>query len=71
MEVHVLHPYASDFYGARLRVVALGYLRPEVRFGGLQELLARINADIGLARGALDLPRWQAYSADPFLLGPQ
>lgn len=65
-----MHAYASDFYGRRLRVVALGYLRPEVRFGGLQELLARINTDIGLARGALDLPRWQVFRADPSLQGP-
>lgn len=36
--------------------------RPEVRFGGLQELLGRINTDIGIARSQLDLPQWQAYA---------
>lgn len=32
----------------------VGYLRPEMRFEGLQALVARIMTDIGLARGALD-----------------
>ncbi len=36
--------------------------RPEVRFGGLQELLGRINTDIGIARSQLDLPQWQVLS---------
>ena len=35
--------------------------RPEVKLGGLQELLARINTDIGIARSQLDLPQWQPY----------
>lgn len=37
------------------------HCRPEVRFSGLQELLGRINTDIGIARSQLDLPHWQAY----------
>lgn len=36
--------------------------RPEVRFSGLQELLARINTDIGIARSQLDLPLWRPYA---------
>ena len=35
--------------------------RPEMRFSGLQELLARINADVGVARSQLGTPRWQPY----------
>jgi len=30
--------------------------------GGLQELLGRINTDIGIARSQLDLPQWQRSS---------
>ena len=33
-----------------------------MRFGGLQELLGRINTDIGIARSQLDLPQWQALA---------
>lgn len=32
------------------------YIRPEVRFGGLAELVARIRTDVGLASAALDTP---------------
>ena len=35
--------------------------RPEVKFSGLQELLARINTDIGIARSQLDTPQWAGY----------
>jgi riboflavin kinase len=51
----MLHSFSEpEFYGSRLRVVVLGYLRPEQRFSGLQELLARIKTDIGLAKAQLD-----------------
>lgn len=33
-----------------------------MRFSGLQELLGRINTDIGIAHSQLDLPQWQAYA---------
>ena len=49
-QVHVMHRYSEDFYGQRMRVVALGYLRPEMRFpGGIGELIARIKADVAIA----------------------
>ncbi|EFN59949.1 hypothetical protein CHLNCDRAFT_14012, partial [Chlorella variabilis] len=57
VEAHVMHAYSQDFYDQPLRLVVLGYIRPEVKFGGLQELLARINTDIGIARSQLDLPQ--------------
>ena len=38
--------------------------RPEVKFSGLQELLARINTDIGIGRTQLDLPVWQRYRGE-------
>jgi hypothetical protein len=41
--------------------------RPEMKFSGLDELLARINTDIGIAKSQLDLPQWQAYKQDAFL----
>lgn len=46
--------FGRDFYGENMEVVVVGYLRPEMRFEGLQALVARIMTDIGLARGALD-----------------
>ncbi len=54
IEVHVMETMGRDFYGETMECVALGYLRPEMRFAGLRELVGRIMTDIGLARNALD-----------------
>lgn len=50
MEAHILHRYAQDFYGCRLQVALLGFIRPEMKFSGLGELLSRIKADTALAQ---------------------
>lgn len=60
VEVHALRDFGRDFYGERMEVVVLGYLRPEMRFPGLPALVARIMTDIGLARGALDADEMKA-----------
>ncbi|MEW5316646.1 MAG: hypothetical protein WDW38_008003 [Sanguina aurantia] len=62
VEVHIMHSYAEDFYGRHLKVVALGYLRPEIRFKGLPALLARIKQDIAGARLQLDDPSLAEFS---------
>lgn len=54
IEVHVMRLMGRDFYGETMECVALGYLRPEMKFKGLRELVGRIMTDIGLARNALD-----------------
>lgn len=57
VEVHVLHKYSQEeFYGVPLRVVITGFIRPEIKFNGLQQLLARIKTDIGIAKSQLDEP---------------
>ncbi|KAF6257480.1 Flavokinase-domain-containing protein [Scenedesmus sp. NREL 46B-D3] len=57
VEVHVLHKYSQEeFYGYTIRVVVAGFVRPEIRFSGLPQLLARIKADIGIAKSQLDEP---------------
>lgn len=57
VEAHILHKYShEEFYGSNLRVVITGFIRPEIKFTGLQQLLARIKADIGIARSQLDEP---------------
>ena len=50
-----------------MRAVALGFLRPEIKFSGLQELVFRIMYDVGLARTQLALPRLVEAARDPFL----
>jgi riboflavin kinase/FMN adenylyltransferase len=58
VEAHLLD-YAGDLYGAELRVHFVQRLRPEKKFSGLDELVARINEDIALARQILAQPEAQ------------
>ena len=31
-EIHIMHPFSSDFYGHHMKVVILGYIRPELDY---------------------------------------
>lgn len=66
VEAHVMHSYGHDFYGETMKVVLLGYLRPEIPFSGLQDLLNRIHTDIGISRTQLDSEKWSVFANDAF-----
>lgn len=53
VEAH-LFDFADDIYGRQLRVALVGYLRPEQKFSGVDELRARITKDCSAARGLLE-----------------
>ena len=52
LEVH-LFDYSGDLYGRHLRVALLGFIRPEMKFSGLDSLKAQIAADSDTARRML------------------
>jgi riboflavin kinase len=54
VEAHILHQYAEDFYGKELKVLVIGFIRPEMGFSSLDELISRIQTDIGIASAQLD-----------------
>ena len=54
VEPHLLHEFAEDFYGSTLRLVLCGYIRPELNFSGLDELITAIHDDIAYAKEKLD-----------------
>ena len=66
VEVHIMHSFPEDFYGKRIKVLVLGYLRPEMKFENISVLLNRIQTDIGLSKSQLDGDVWSKYAADPF-----
>jgi hypothetical protein len=37
-EVHIMHPFAHDFYGHDMSVLILGYIRPELDYVSKGEL---------------------------------
>ncbi|CDR49817.1 hypothetical protein NBRC10512_002501 [Rhodotorula toruloides] len=61
-EVHVLHTYPSDFYGKQLRVVMLGFIRPEYNYGSMDALIADINTDKLVALNSVSSPNPSASS---------
>ena len=51
-EVH-LFDFAGDLYGKTLRVALIDFIRPEMKFAGLDQLKAQIAADAQAARAIL------------------
>lgn len=59
METHILNEYNRDLYGCILKVIIVGYLRPEKNFDSLEALVATIKNDIHEADVALDKPEYR------------
>ncbi|KAG4146606.1 hypothetical protein ERO13_D05G168500v2 [Gossypium hirsutum] len=67
IEPWLLREFTEDFYGEELRLVIVGYLRPEVNFPSLESLIAKIHEDKRIAERALDLPLYSKHKDDPYL----
>ena len=63
-EVH-LFDFNGDLYGKHLRVALLGFIRPEMKFSGLDQLKAQIAADCDTARRMLAEYRGPALGTRP------
>ncbi|KAH8177179.1 riboflavin kinase domain-containing protein [Sarocladium implicatum] len=57
-EVHVLHKFPSDFYGAHMRLLLLGFIRKELDYTTLEALIEDINFDCEVARNSLKRETW-------------
>jgi len=74
LEAHIIadgQAVPADFYGEPLRVLLLGYIRPERRFDfskGPGELIAAIGQDVATASAALDTPPMSEYKRAPWLV---
>ncbi|GAA6058392.1 hypothetical protein JCM3770_002468 [Rhodotorula araucariae] len=71
-EVHVLHDYPADFYASELRVVILGFIRPEYNYSSLDALIKDINHDKLVALNSVAPARapYAAFEHDPFFFQP-
>ncbi|KAJ6938083.1 hypothetical protein NC651_004699 [Populus alba x Populus x berolinensis] len=69
IEPWLLHEFDGDFYGEELRLVIVGYIRPEANFSSLESLIAKIHEDRRIAERALDIPTYSKYRDDPYLKG--
>lgn len=66
METHILHQFDDDFYGQVLKVCMLGYLRPELNFNSLEELIGAIRKDISDAETSLENPKLLEFKNNDF-----
>jgi hypothetical protein len=53
VEAHLLDHDGSDLYGDALALLMVAFIRPEMKFDGLDALKAQIGADCETAKGAL------------------
>jgi len=54
VETHIIKNYNSDFYGRWMKLRICGFIRPELNFNGLEELINAIKDDIEHAKTHLD-----------------
>ncbi|KAG2182349.1 hypothetical protein INT43_007279 [Umbelopsis isabellina] len=57
-EVHIINEFPEDFYGEAMRVVILGYIRPEQNYPSLDALIKDIHTDIEVAKHSLSRPKY-------------
>lgn len=63
MEIHILHPFQHDFYGAGLNLLIVGFIRPEYDYDSLEALVDDIHFDCDVARRSLLRPAYDASRA--------
>lgn len=66
METHIIHEFGRDLYDCTLKVIILGYIRPEKNFDSLQGLIDAINNDISTARELLEHDNFSSYRCHDF-----
>lgn len=64
--MHVLHDYKNDFYGKELRIVMLGFIRPEYNYTSLESLIDDIETDKAVAKKSVERPAYRKFIEDPF-----
>lgn len=60
-----MHDYASDFYGHEMRVLVLGYIRPELDYTTREALIDDIETDKKVAIASLARSAYTRYIKDP------
>ncbi|KAL1610206.1 hypothetical protein SLS60_001871 [Paraconiothyrium brasiliense] len=69
IEIHILHSFAQDFYGATLSLIILGHIRPEYDYVSKEALVEDIREDIRVAQRSLARPAYQQWQQDEWLFG--
>ncbi|THH11545.1 hypothetical protein EW145_g606 [Phellinidium pouzarii] len=70
-EVHIIHEYKNDFYGNEVRVLVLGYIRPELDYTSREALIDDIETDKKVAVRSLERPAYSRYFKDALFANEQ
>ncbi|KAF1829091.1 riboflavin kinase [Decorospora gaudefroyi] len=69
VEIHMLHHFEHDFYGAMLSLVILGFIRPEYDYVSKEALVEDIREDIRVAQRSLEREAYGRWRGDAWLHG--
>lgn len=67
VEVHILHDFSQDFYGAHLKLLILGFVREELDYVSLEALVEDIKTDINVTKASLAREGWEVFERDEWL----
>lgn len=70
-EVHVLHDFSSDFYGADMALTLLGFIRKELDYVSVESLIEDINVDIAVTRRCLTRETYARFMGEGWLKGAE
>lgn len=68
-EIYIMHKFsesAHQFYGARIKLVILGYIRPELDYVSREALIKDIDMDVEVALRSLSRPDYVKFKEDEF-----
>eukprot|EP00808_Paulinella_micropora_P014130 g6215.t1 len=65
VEAYLMHEFKEDFYGANMKLIICGYIRPQEKYDSMEALKQAIQNDIEVGAKALDKDPAKQYAADP------
>ncbi|CAO1617500.1 unnamed protein product [Sympodiomycopsis kandeliae] len=65
-EVHIMHPFKTDFYGLHIKTIVLGYIRPEYNYVDVDALIKDIETDKTVALNSLQRQAYTPFISDSF-----
>ncbi|KAF2679821.1 riboflavin kinase [Lentithecium fluviatile CBS 122367] len=71
IEIHLLHSFNADFYGATLSLIILGHIRPEYDYMSKEALVEDIREDIRVTQRSLAREAYQRWAGDEWLFGEE
>ena len=68
--MHVLppRPFEHDFYGARMKLLMLGFVRPEYDYVSKESLIKDIKVDIEVTKRSLERDGYKVFREEKWLV---